>query len=119
MGPNQTTLVVGGQARLPKELASGGVFQLVVELDPKKGEIIEMSCAPCLPVVEKVLRELLVGIKLETEHDIVLEGIERRIIHRGKKAMSTAVKDLVREYREYKYQFSKSAESRTDGPSTA
>lgn len=95
------TLIVGGQARLPKELSSAEVFQLVVEVDRKKGEVTDMSCAPCLPVMEKMLKGLIVGIILETEYDIVLEAIEKRIVHRAKKAMATAVKDVVREYREH------------------
>ena len=102
MDSGTPTLIIGGQARLPKELSPGTVLQLVVELDQKENKVIDVSCSPCVPVVEKALKCLILGVNLETDLDIVLAGIEKRIIHRGKKAMSTAFKDLVREYKEFK-----------------
>lgn len=103
MGSNRPTLILGGQARLPKELSTGTVFQLVVELDFERNEVLDVNCAPCLPLIERFLKQAMTGMNLEEDMETLLEGIEKRLIHRSKKAVSTAIKDLVREYREYKH----------------
>ena len=115
MEPKGRTLVLGGQARLPKELSSGEVFQVVVELDPDTVEVLEVSFAPCLPVIEKMLRQLMIGMNLETGVNDLLNEIEQRLHHKSKKAVMTAIKDLVREYREYMYRPSKPPENRLEG----
>ncbi len=112
MASGRPTLVLGGQARLPKDLSTGILLQVVVELDPDRNEVLDACCSPCVPIIERLLKQLIVGINLETEIDVVLEGIEKRLHHRSKKAVSTAVKDLLREYKEYNYQASKPEEKR-------
>lgn len=96
------TLIVGGQARLPKELSTGEVFQVVVEVDRDTSKVLEASFSPCLPVIEKMLRQELIGVSLDTEASSILETIEKRLYHRNKRAVITAVKDVVREYKEYR-----------------
>ena len=115
MKPKGRILVLGGQARLPKELSAGEVFQVVVELDPATVEVLEVSFAPCLPVIEKMLRQLMIGMNLETDVNDLLDEIEQRLHHKSKKAVMTAIKDLFREYREYKYRASKPPEKRLEG----
>jgi len=108
------TIVLGGQARLPKELSTGEVFQIVVELDLATGEVIDASFGPCLPVVEKMLKHYMMGINLETETPDVLKVIEQRLSHKSRKAILTAIKDLLREYREYQYRITHRDEQRRD-----
>jgi len=107
MASEKETLVLGGQARLPKELSTGEVFQIVVEMNPETKEIFEVSCGPCVPIIEKFVREVLIGVNLEVDLNDILEVVDRRLHHRSKKAVSTAIKDLVREIREYNYRDSK------------
>lgn len=103
VGSNRPTLILGGQARLPKELSTGTVLQVVVELDVERNEVLDVNCAPCVPLIEQFLKQSMTGMNLEQDTDTLLEAIEKRLVHRSKKAVSTAVKDLVREYREYKH----------------
>ena len=44
----KTSLILGGQARLPKELSAGEVFQVAVELDPAGNKVLAVSCGPCV-----------------------------------------------------------------------
>jgi hypothetical protein len=105
MGPAlpRRTWVVGGLARLPKELSSGEALQVVVELDADTGKVMEASLTPSMPVIEKLLRELLIGMDLETGVNDFMEAVERRLHHRSKKAVLAAVRDLVMAYREGRY----------------
>lgn len=96
------TVVIGGQARLPKELYPEGVFQVVAEINPETGKILDAEFSPSGQVISKVLREWLIGASLPDGLESVLEVIEQRFFHKGKKAVLTAVKDLGREFREYK-----------------
>ena len=114
MASEKATLVLGGQARLPKELSTGEVFQIVVEMNPETNEILEVSCGPCVPIIEKFVRELLIGVNLEADLSDLLEAVDKRLHHRSKKAVSTAVKDLVREFREYKYRDTKQKDRRLE-----
>ena len=58
MVSEKPTMIVGGQARLPRELSSGGtVLQVVIKLDPTKGEVLEISCSPCVPLIDKLLKD--------------------------------------------------------------
>ena len=95
------TLMIGGQARLPKELSLGEVFQTVVELDPSTNEVLDASFSPCSPIIERMLKQMMIGINLTTEVAGLLDTIEKRLHHRNKKAVITSIKDMAREYREY------------------
>jgi hypothetical protein len=103
MGSNRPTLILGGQARLPKELSTGTVLQIVVELDVERNRVLDVNCSPCIPLIEEFLKQSMSGMNLEQDMETLLEAIEKRLVHRSKKAVGTAVKDLVREYREYKH----------------
>ena len=100
----KTTLILGGQSRLPKELSAGEVFQVIVEVELDTGDVIEASFGPCLPIIREFLRQLIVGISLKTEVNKIMEVIDRRVHHRSKKAILAAIKDVLREYKEYQYQ---------------
>jgi hypothetical protein len=107
MSSTTNTLIVGGQARLPKELSTEEVFQVVVEVERDTHKVLEASFSPCLPVIEKMLRALMIGVRLDTEAMNILETLEQGLYHRNKRAIMTAIKDLVREYKEYQFQASK------------
>ena len=115
MSSEKETLVLGGQARLPKELSTGEVFQIVVEMNLKTGEISEVSCGPCVSIIEKFVKELLTGVSLETDLNKVLEEVDKRLHHRSKKAVSTAIKDLLRELREFKNRDTKQQDRHLEG----
>lgn len=95
-------IIIGGQARLPKDLSSGEVFQVVAEVDRESGKILEIEFSPAFPLLSKKLREWILGVSLAEDLGPVLQMIETGLYHKAKKAVLTAVKDLAREFRESK-----------------
>ncbi len=114
MQTKKHTLILGGQARLPKEISTGQVFQVVVELDPEENRVIRASFAPCPSVIEDFLKQMIIGVNLETQLNDVLVAVEQRLQLRSKKAVLTAIKDLDRAYREYRYGSPRSQNERLD-----
>jgi len=100
MKSNDGTFIVGGQARLPKELLGGGVLQVIAKVDPAAGKVLEVDIIPCPVLVENQLRPMLVGVSLRDDLSDVLLEIDRRLFHKSKKAIMVAIKDMAREYRE-------------------
>jgi hypothetical protein len=103
MKTESKTILIGGVSRLPKELSQGESLQAIVELDPGTGIVLEVSFSPCLPIIEKLITESIVGKNLEEEGEAVLESIRLRLHHRSQKAYLAAIRDLMREYNEFKY----------------
>lgn len=95
------TLILGGQARLPKAVSAFNVFQIAVEVEQDTGKVIEVSFEPCLPVISEFLKRLMIGRSLKTEVSTIMELIDRLVHCRSKKAILSAVKDVLREYKEY------------------
>jgi hypothetical protein len=100
MQTKERTLIIGGQARLPKEITEAEVFQVIAEVDEATGKVLEVEIAPCAPLILELLKHLLVGVSLKNDVHELLQEIERRLFHRAKKAVIVAVKDMTREYRE-------------------
>lgn len=103
MNSESPTLIVGGQARLPKDLSTGEPLQVVVELDSNTNQILDVSFGPCQPVLQEFLIGILKGTNIETDTEMVLDAITKRVRHRSQKAILAAVRDLAREYNEFKY----------------
>jgi Domain of unknown function (DUF3870) len=95
-------IILGGQARLPKELFSEETLQVVVELNPAKNEVIAVACTPSLPVIEDWLRQLMIGMNIETGIHDLRKTIENRLHHKSKKSVLAAITDLARVYDEYR-----------------
>ncbi|HUK57226.1 MAG TPA: DUF3870 domain-containing protein [Nitrospiria bacterium] len=108
MDPKAGTFIFGGQARLPKELSAVEVFQVVAHIDVPTAKVVEVDFMPCPPLIVGMLRQMMVGMSLQNDVNDLLVEIEQRLFHKSKKAVITAIKDLVREYREYQYRATKS-----------
>lgn len=100
MQPKERTLIVGGQARLPKELTEAEVFQVIAEVDEGTGKVLAVEIAPGAPLILEMLKQMLVGVSLKNDLHELLQEIDLRLFHRAKKAVIVAVKDMAREYRE-------------------
>jgi len=100
MPTKERTLIVGGQARLPKDITEAEVFQVMAEVEAGTGKVLEIEIAPGSPLILEMLKNLLVGVSLKNEMQELLQEIDRRLFHRAKKAVAVAVKDMAREYRE-------------------
>jgi hypothetical protein len=100
MPTKERTLIVGGQARLPKELTEAEVFQVIAEVEAATGKVLAVEIAPSSPLILEMLRQLLIGVSLKNDVHALLQEIEQRLFHRAKKAVIVATKDMAREYRE-------------------
>ncbi|MBI3810885.1 MAG: DUF3870 domain-containing protein [Nitrospirae bacterium] len=100
MQTKERTLIVGGQARLPKELTEAEVLQVMAEVEAVTGKVLAVDIAPYAPLILEMLKQMLVGVSLKDDIHELLQEIDRRLFHRAKKAVIVAVKDMVREYRE-------------------
>jgi len=107
MDHNAGMFIFGGQARLPKELSAVEVFQVIAHVDVPTGKVVEVDFMPCPPLIIGMLKQMMVGMSLQSDANDLLLQIEQRFFHKSKKAVITAIKDLVREYREYLYRASK------------
>lgn len=108
-------VILGGQARLPKELFAEETLQVVVELDPAKNEVIAVGCTPSVPMIEGLLRQLMIGMNLETGIHDLRKSIERRLHYKGARAILAAVTDLARVYDEYRRGGNAPQSKRLDG----
>jgi hypothetical protein len=100
MPTKERTLIIGGQARLPKELTEAEVLQVISEVEETTAKVLAVEMVPNSPLILEMLKQLLVGVSLKNDmHPLLLE-IEQRLFHRAKKAVIVAVKDMAREYRE-------------------
>ncbi len=111
MNRKGNTLIIGGQSRLPKDLSQGESLQVIVELDTETGQILDVSFGPCLPMIQNFLRDFMIGINLEADAENLLEVIRQRFHHRSQKAFIAAIRDLLREYNEFKYGVPKGPQS--------
>jgi hypothetical protein len=93
-------LLIGGQARLPKELVEAGVLQVIAEVDVPTGKVLEVEIIPCPALIAGMLRPMLVGLSLRNDVSALLNEIEQRLFHKSKKAVMVAIRDVVWEYRE-------------------
>lgn len=109
MNYKEKTLIFGGQARLPKELSAAEVFQVMAAVEVDTGKVVETDFTPCPPLIMGMLKQMMVGMSLQNDVNDLLVEIEQRLFHKSKKAVITAIKDLVREYREYQYRASKNS----------
>jgi Domain of unknown function (DUF3870) len=100
MQSKEKTLIVGGQARLPKEMSDAEVFQVIAEVEAATGKVLEVEMIPCPALIAGLLRPMLVGLSLRDDVSAVLHQIEQRLFHKSKKAVMVAIKDMIWEYRE-------------------
>ncbi len=94
----KASLIISGQARLPKDLFPQAVFEVVIEVDRDSGDILDASVGPCLPVVTNFLNRLIIGTNFKAGVKDLLEAINLRIHSRNKKAILAAIRDAIRNY---------------------
>ena len=115
MKPSGKTAVFGGQARLPKDLSTGDVFQVITEVNVETGEVLDADFSPCPPLIARILKKKMVGMSLPDDTNELLNKLENDLFYKGKKAVITAIKDLAREFREYRYRVSKNTHPSSEG----
>jgi Domain of unknown function (DUF3870) len=106
MNPHRRTLIFGGQSRLPHELSASEVLQVIVEIEMETGKVLDVDFKPCPALIAGMLKKMMIGASLPDDLNDLLSEIERRLFYKGKKALIVAVKDMVRECREYQHRVS-------------
>jgi Domain of unknown function (DUF3870) len=106
LNPHGRTLIFGGQARLPHELSANEVLQIIVEIEVETGKVLEADVKPCPVLIARMLKQMMIGASLPNDLNDLQSQIEGRVFYKGKKALLTALKDVVRECREYQYRVS-------------
>lgn len=93
---------VGGRSRLPKEYEPQAFLDVVVAVDMETDGITNASFSPCPELIAEFLKKELIGKNLRNDEELILNVIDRRIEHRLKKPVLAAVRDLVRNYVEFR-----------------
>ena len=106
MSSTKNTIVVGGQARLPKELSANVVLTVMAVLERSTGKILEVDCQPCMNLVKGLLGDILLGKNVPDDLEMILSAMDDRLFFKGKRALMTAIKDLSREFQEQKFKSS-------------
>ncbi len=102
MSRKQTVLVTG-YAKAPKGTGMYEVYRhagIVLELDPETGEILDVEFTFVTDLAKRFLRELLLGYRLEEDHDEILQAIRDQYLAPSSEAIVAALKGALQRYRE-------------------
>lgn len=99
---NGNTIVLGGTSHLPKELSEGECLQITVLVDKDKLTVRDLNCTHCPRLIEDLLKQLMIGMHLEKDLEMLLSSINSRVHYRGKKAVLAAIRELMLVYREFR-----------------
>lgn len=59
---------------------------------------MDISCLPCTPILERILKDAMIGARLNEDIEKIVKEVEGRVFDRAKSAIVTAIKALHREY---------------------
>ena len=100
--PNK--IVIAGSARLPENTTAKHVFgYLTIELgiDPRNAMIVDVSCTLLPSLGKKMLRNALLGSKIEEGIRDAVRQLEERFSGATKKAMIAALEDVYERYKRF------------------
>lgn len=95
---------VVGHAKLPAETTAKHVYELLslgLALDKDTKKVLEVSCTIVPPYGAKIIREILLGKKIDDELDVIVEEIHSRYVCRTRNALIAALDDLLKRLREH------------------
>ena len=96
------TIIICGTARLPKEMSRhGDIDRLWIELELTVDdfEIVDFSGTMLSHLSEKILRNVLLGHKVEEGIELAIEAVEKRVFSTIKKATIAALEDIRMSYK--------------------
>lgn len=102
---NKNIVLFSGYAKLPNGTVAGEeykVMALVVLIDVRKGEIVEADCTLSTRLSERFVISMLVGQKLHTDYEELIECINSTYQGSAKKAILTALRIIYMKYLTYK-----------------
>lgn len=98
------TILCVGYAKPPTGIAVGEVYKVMgvgLEVDPKTGEIINVSCTLVTQLAQDFIASLLVGHNMNEGWERLGGYIEKRYLAPEKKALVAAIKSACERYRDY------------------
>lgn len=102
---NSNTIVISGYKSCTRDIvAQNGLdcFCVDLELDPVDFEIVDFACTDMGRLSKKILREALLGYKVEEGVENAIERVKKRLFFPSKNAIIAALEDVNRWYKEMK-----------------
>ena len=102
---NSNTIVISGYKSCTRDIvAQNGLdcFCIDLELDPVNFEIVDFACTDIGRLSKKILREALLGYKVDEGVKNAIERVKKRLFFPFKNAIIAALEDVNRWYNEMK-----------------
>lgn len=103
---NRHTILVGGYAQFPEGITGHEVFRVLgigLEVDPDTGEIVDCNASFVTEQPRDFLRSIMIGKNLEKNGiEEAVDEVNRRYFAKGKKAIVSALYDILNNYALYK-----------------
>ena len=96
------TIVISGSARLPKDVIAKHVFGCVtieLEVDLADKTIVDISCTSVPTLGEKILRNALLGNKIDEGIEEAIIQLDSRFFNVTRRAVIAALEDVFRWYK--------------------
>ncbi len=96
------TIVIAGSARLPEDVTAKHVFGCVtieLEVDLADKTIVDISCTLVPTLGEKILRNALLGNKIDEGIEEAIIQLDSRFFNVTRKAVIAALEDVFRWYK--------------------
>ncbi len=98
------TIIVAGSARLPEEVTAKHVFGCItieLEIDPVDSTIVDFSCTLVPSLGGKILRNALLGNKVDEGIEKAIIQLESRFFNATRRAVIATLEDAYRWYKKY------------------
>lgn len=98
------TVFIAGHARLPSGMAAQNMYEILTitaEVDKKYGVVLEASCTLATDHGKHYINEILKGHSLSDGITKPVEEIEAHYLGKAGSALTTALKDLYKQYESY------------------
>lgn len=102
--PRPETIIFTGSARLPKDVSAQhgfGCVTIELEIDLTDETIVDISCTLIPSLGEKVLRNALLGNKVDDAIEETVMQLETRFFNVTRKAIIAALEEAYRWYKKY------------------
>lgn len=99
------TIFIAGHARLPSGMAAKNIYDtltVTAEIDKNYGVIITASCTLATHHGQEFVHHLLRGHSLQDGIEQPLESVKNHYLGKAGSALSSALKDLYKQYESYK-----------------
>jgi len=96
------TIIIVGSARLPEDVTAKHVFGCItieLEIDPVDSKIVDISCTLVPSLGEKILRNALLGNKIDEGIEEAIIQLDTRFFNVTRRAVIAALEGAYRRYK--------------------